>query len=157
MKTFFWVVIALVIIVTTPASADTLHLVCLGAGSANRPTSDSVYAYDNNGSSAWGESIGQRTVPFDDQVNIELDEASGKIRMPRAMLPPLHGGEGGWFAIKSIKRSDTEITGTIQVNIINSPKLRLDRVTGRVAINGKSGDYSGECQPYDPASVERKF
>lgn len=150
-------VIALGLLATLPARGETLHLACLGAGSANRPTNDSVYAYDNSGNSAWGQSIGQRTVPFDDQVNIELDEASGKIRMPRAMLPPLHGGEGGWFEIKSIKRSDTEITGTIQVNIINSPKLRLDRMTGRVAINGKSGDYSGECQPYDPATAERKF
>ncbi|WEJ97961.1 MAG: hypothetical protein P0Y59_13425 [Candidatus Sphingomonas phytovorans] len=143
---------------SVPASAQTLYLVCLGSGAGNRVSSSTAYGFDNHGNSAWGQVVGQRSVPFDDQVNVEInDDGTGRVRMPRAMLPPVHGGSGGWFQVKNVKRSDSEITGTIQVNVINSPKLRLDRIGGRISINGKAGDYSGECQPYDPASIQRKF
>lgn len=150
--------ISLAALLPVPVAAQSLHLVCVGGGEGNRATMSSAYASDNHGNSAWGQVIGQRAVPFDDQVNIELnDDGTGKVRMPRVMLPPLHGGSGGWFALKNIKRTDEEITGTVQVNVINSPKLRLDRMTGRISIAGKAGNYSGECQPYDPATVTRKF
>jgi hypothetical protein len=140
------------------ASAQSIHLICLGAGEANRITSSQGYARDSNGNSAWGQVLSQRSVPFDDQVNIELaDDDTGRVRMPPVMLPPLHGGDGGWFRIKNVKRTDGEITGTVQVNFMNQPKLRLDRVTGHISISGKAGDYSGDCQAYDPASVPRKF
>lgn len=112
---------------------------------------------DSSGNSAWGQAIGERTVSFVDQVNLEVDADTGRIRMPRTMLPTLHGGSGGWFEIKKVKWTDDEITGVVQVSIVNSPKLRLDRLTGRIAINGKSGDYAGECQPYDPNTAQRRF
>lgn len=97
-------------------------------------------------------------MPFDDQVNIEINEdGTGKIRMPRAMLPRIRGGKDGWFEIEKIVKSEDEITGVVQVNFINSPKLRIDRIRGHVSISGKAGDYSGMCQPYDPKSVHRAF
>lgn len=140
------------------AGAETLHLVCLGQGSGNRAFQSFGTASDNRGNSAWGQSVGVRAVPFDDQVNIEIaDDATGRVRMPRMMLPGLRGGSDGWFDIKKVQISENEITGVVQVNILNSPKLRLDRIQGRVSIQGKSGDYSGECQPYDPATVQRRF
>jgi hypothetical protein len=157
MKTLVFAM-ALSSLLPTPAIAQSLHLVCVGGGEGNRATVSSAYGQDNHGNSAWGQVIGQRAVPFDDQVNIELnDDGAGRVRMPRVMLPPLHGGSDGWFSLKSIKRTDDEITGTVQVNFINSPKLRLDRTTGRISIAGKAGNYSGECQPYNPATVVRKF
>jgi hypothetical protein len=140
------------------AQAETLHLVCLGAGSANKQTSTNVYAQDSAGNSGWAQATGSRAVPFGDQVNLEInDDDTGRIRVPRSMLPKLHGGEGGWFNLKNIRKTDDEITGTAEVNFINSPKVRLDRRTGAIAINGKAGDYSGECQKFDPASAERRF
>jgi hypothetical protein len=139
------------------ASADALHLVCLGAGSTNRVASTSVYGHVN-GDSAWAQALSSRSVGFDDQVDIEINEGGqSKIRLPRAMLPPLRGGKDGWFELDSVKITDAAITGTAQVNVINSPKVRLDRMTGRISINGKAGDYSGECRKFDPAAIERKF
>lgn len=148
-----------VFLISAAANAEDapLHLVCLGEGSANRVASTYAQAYDNQGNSAWGNAVAQRSVPFGDQVNIEISEGAGRIRMPRAMLPTLRGGSDGWFEIEKIKRSDAEITGVVQVNFINSPKLRLDRMTGRISISGKAGDYAGVCEPYDPAAVQRKF
>jgi len=137
--------------------ADTLHLVCLGAGSTNRLAGTTVYG-QAGGESVWAQAMSARSVGFDDQVDIDIvDNSSGKIRMPRAMLPPLHGGEAGWFKLSDVKVSEDAITGTAQVNIINSPKVRLDRMTGHISINGKAGDCSGECRKFDPAAVEHKF
>jgi len=140
------------------ADAETLHLVCLGAGSANRFSSTSIYGMISSGQSAWGQAMSERSVGFDDQVDVEVNEAgTSRIRLPRAMLPRLRGGKDGWFELNDVKITDAAITGTAQVNVINSPKVRLDRMTGRVSISGKAGDYSGECRKFDPAAVERKF
>lgn len=135
-----------------------IYLVCLGAGSASRVTSTYGSVYDNRGNSAWGQAVSRRDVPFDDQVNIELPGGgTGRVRMPRAMLPVIRGGDNGWFKISDVRMTDSEITGTVGVNFMNKPKLRLDRITGSVSISGKAGNYSGTCQAYDPASVARKF
>ncbi len=150
--------IAAVCLSSAPAGAEALHLVCLGAGSANRLAATSIYGSDSNGNSAWAQALSGRSVGFDDQVDVEVDESgAGKIRMPRAMLPGWHGGKDGWFELRGVKFTDEAITGVAQVNVLNSPKVRVDRMTGRIAINGKTGDYSGECRPFDPAATERKF
>ena len=73
------------------------------------------------------------------------------------MLPRLRGGKEGWFELDDVKFSDAAITGTAQVNFVNSPKVRLDRRTGHISINGKAGDYAGECRKFDPAKAERAF
>ncbi|ATE64089.1 hypothetical protein [Rhizorhabdus dicambivorans] len=149
---------AMLISVSTAASADTLHLVCLGAGAANRQSSTSAYGFDSNGNSAWANALSDRSVGFDDQVDVEINEGgASRIRLPRAMLPRLRGGKDGWFELADVKFSDMSITGTAQVNFINSPKVHLDRRTGHISINGKAGDFSGECRKFDPAKVERAF
>lgn len=151
-------IIGVALLLPTPAFADTLHLVCLGAGSASRVTQTFGSVYGSNGNSAWGNIVGHKDVPFDDQVNIELvDGQMGRIRMPRAMLPKIHGGEGGWFNLDDVSMKADEITATAKVNVLNHPKVRLDRLQGHISISGKAGDYSGVCQPYDPATVTRKF
>lgn len=137
--------------------SERLDLVCLGAGAANRPTSSTVTAWDSEGNYGSANVVGNRTVPFDDQVNLWIDGGEGRIRMPRAMLPPIRGGEDGWFKVKSIEITDNEITASVAVNLINNPKLRIDRITGNISISGKAGDYSGRCQRYDPDTVQRAF
>ncbi len=152
------VALALGLTIAPVAQAAPIHLVCIGNGSANRITSTYDSAWASNGASAWGQAIGTRDVPFDDQVNIELaDDGTGQIRMPRAMLPKIRGGKDGWFEIKDVQKEQDEITGTVQVNVFNSPKMRIDRIRGHISLSGKSGDYAGVCQPYDPATVQRAF
>ena len=140
-----------------PPPVYKISLVCLGAGSANRPQSSTVTAWDNNGNRAQANIIGNRSTPFEDQVNLWIDGAEGRIRMPRTMLPAVRGGENGWFRIKNVEITDTEITGSVAVNPINNPKLRIDRLTGNISLSGKAGDYAGSCQPYDPETAERAF
>ena len=138
-------------------SGDRMDLVCLGAGAANRPTNTVVSGWDSQGNYGSANVVGNRTVPFDDQVNLWIEGGEGRIRMPRAMLPPIRGGEAGWFKIKSIEITENEIRGSVAVNVLNNPKLRIDRITGSISISGKAGDYSGRCRSYDPDTVQRAF
>jgi len=145
----------------TPALAQdaspptSTHLICVGAGTANKLASASVY-----GSAGWANVLVSRESGFDDQVNVDLywDRPSeSRIRLPRKMLPALRGGKDGWFELGKLERSDKEITAKAQVNFVNSPNVRIDRLTGAIAINGKAGDYSGVCQPYNPETATAKF
>ena len=77
--------------------------------------------------------------------------------MPRSMLPSIHGGSDGRFKLKNIKISDGEITASVAVSLINSPKLRLDQYTGAISLSGKSGDFAGRCRKFDPAKTQRAF
>lgn len=134
-----------------------LDLVCLGRGSANKQTQSHAYVTDSYGNSAWGNVTGNRSVPFADQVNLWIVGDEGRLRMPRTMLPPLRGGEDGWFKIKSIEVTEHEIRGSVAVNFINNPKMTIDRRTGVISLSGKAGDYIGECERYTPNQMPNRF
>jgi hypothetical protein len=140
----------------TPAPSR-ISLVCIGAGAANRQTNGTVSTWNSDGDQAWPNVVGNRSVPFDDQVNLWIEGQDGRIRMPRAMLPPIRGGENGWFKIKAVEVGENEITGSVAVNAFNNPKMRIDRITGAISISGEAGDYSGRCSPYNPENVQRAF
>jgi hypothetical protein len=73
------------------------------------------------------------------------------------MLPRIRGGKDGWFSLRNVEHDEHEITATVTVSILNKPKLRLDRYTGAISISGKSGDYTGDCEKFDPTTFERAF
>lgn len=147
--------------VSAPALAqeagNRLNLVCDGAGAANKQTNTFAQGWDSDGNSASATITGQRSVGFEDQLQLWIEGGEGKARLPRAMLPVIRGGEDGWFEIKGIKVSDNEITGTVGVNVINHPKMVLDRLTGTVSLAGKAGQFNGRCRKFDPATVQRAF
>ena len=153
--------LGLILLMTTPAFAQdgsaSLALTCVGSGSANKATGATINAWNGNGEYGGATIVGTRSVGFEDQVSLRIDGTEGQLRMPRLMLPPIHRGTDGWFKLKNIKVSDGEITGSVAVSLINSPKLRLDRYTGAISLSGKSGDFTGRCQKFDPAKAERAF
>jgi len=149
--------LALLLMAADIDAADRLDLVCVGAGSANKQSNSSVYVQNNYGDSAWGNVVGNRSVPFDDQVNLWIEGDEGRLRMPRVMLPLIRGGDDGWFKIKSVTVGQWEITGSVAVNFMNNPKFRIDRRNGFITMSGKSGHYSGRCSKYDPDSTAVKF
>lgn len=148
---------------------DRLNLVCIGGGSANK--ADVATAYGSNSGTAFGSNgnwatysgtsnatiVGTRSQGFADQVRVRLDDNDPRLRMPRSMLPAIRGGKDGWFKLKDVKYGEGEITASVAVNMFNNPKLRLDRYTGAISISGKAGDFTGQCQKFDPQNVERAF
>lgn len=152
---------------TAQAAQQPLNLTCGGGGTANRVTAHTAHT---NGSafgfvgttpvsgsgSATTTVYGSREVGFEDQVDIRLFGGDDRIRLPRTMLPPLHGGSDGWFKLKDVKADERTIRAEAAVNFMNHPKVYIDRVTGTVSISGKAGDYSGQCGVVD-ANASAKF
>lgn len=138
-------------------SGNRLNLICSGQGAANKQSATNVYGWDSDGNTGGATINGTRSVGFGDEVALWIEGQDGKLRMPRAMLPAIRGGDNGWFKLKSIVVTDREITASVAVNALNNPKMRLDRTTGSISLSGKAGDYSGGCEKYDPDTASRKF
>jgi hypothetical protein len=154
------------------AQADTaaqqpLNLTCGGAGTANKHTAVSGYSntqvYGTVGTTpVFGSGqtttriYGTRQQGFEDQVDIRLFSGDDRIRLPRTMLPQLHGGSDGWFKLKNVVADARSIHAKGAVNFMNNPNVFIDRVTGTISISGRAGDYSGQCQAVDP-TIPAKF
>ena len=101
------------------------------------------YTYNGSGNAT---AYGTRQQDFADQVDVRLFAGDDRIRMPRTMLPPIRGGNDGWFKLKDVVADARSIRAKASVNFINNPKVLIDRVTGMISISGKAGDYRGQCQ-----------
>lgn len=144
----------------TPPTGTTdtsMELACRGGGAARKTDTRTAFVMGSDGQSAWGTVNGRHSEGFDDQVTVRLSDASGTIRMPRTMLPPLHGGNGGWFELRRYSATPDTIDGEVAVSMIDHPKVHIDRRTGTISIDGKVGHYSGQCEKFDPASQLRRF
>ena len=128
------------------ADPANVSLVCRGGGSANKARSANGWALDNRGNSASGTVTTVRGEGFEDQTDVVIENGTGRIRLPRMMLPRLRGGKDGWFELDDLETSATAYSGTAKVNLINHPKVRIDRRTGVISIDGKAGHYVGQCE-----------
>ena len=163
---FTLILVAAAAAAQSPAQTP-LNLTCGGEGTANKVA---VATASSNGgfmgsvgtTPVSGSTYGSTTVTsrrqqgFEDQVDIRLFAGDDRIRMPRTMLPALHGGSDGWFKLKSVVADARSIHASAAVNFMNNPKVYIDRVTGTISISGKAGDYAGQCQVID-ASAAPKF
>lgn len=159
--------LVLAALLAAQTAAQPLQLTCFGGGTANKVTAHTAYtnAYASgmvgttpvSGSgSATTTAYGTRQQGFDDQVDIRLFGGDDRIRMPRTMLPPIHGGDGGWFKLKNVVADARSIRAKAAVNFMNNPNVFIDRVTGTISISGRAGDYAGQCQVMD-ATAPAKF
>ncbi|MCG2842081.1 hypothetical protein L6Q21_13920 [Sandaracinobacter sp. RS1-74] len=150
---------AAALVAASPAAADDfqpLSLVCAGGGTTE---SDEVTTatVTKDGKTTTGTVITDKLVDFSDQTRVEIaSPTSGRIQMPSALMPPIRNrSDGGWLEIRNLNVTEAEISGSVSTGPMNSPKLRIDRVTGFMKIHGKTGHFSGTCNPYDPSSSRR--
>jgi len=134
--------------------AIAIYLVCSGGGA--HKVNDSAYAVDNHGN---GVTIsGTSRVGYRDEVRVEIVGDQGRIRVPDGIKPPLRsGGAEGWWKLKALDISEDEIEGEISLNFLNRPRLRINRLNGHISIRGRTGNFDGYCEPFDPKTVRRKF
>jgi hypothetical protein len=134
-----------------------LNITCFGGGTANKVTVATVNSYGsfsgNVGTTpVYGSGSGSSTVMgsrqqgFEDQVDVRLFSGDDRIRLPRTILPPIHGRSSGWFKLKNVQADARSIHASAAINFMNNPKVYIDRVSGVISISGKAGDYSGQCQ-----------
>jgi hypothetical protein len=124
-------------------TAPPLELTCVGSGAANKADTETVYGAENSGNSAWPTMHERRREAFRDRVEIRIAGEQGRIRLPQAMLP---AGGDGWFKLGDLKLSERTLTAATAVDLMNRPKVRIDRATGAIRISGAAGSYDGVCQ-----------
>jgi hypothetical protein len=159
--------LTLLMMIQAAAAQQPLQLICGGSGTANKVAYGSANSYSSGaghvggvpfaGSASTTTTVtGTRQQGFADQVDVRLFSGDDRIRLPRTMLPAIRGGEGGWFKLKNVEVTERAITAKAAVNFINSPNVRIDRLTGVISISGKAGDYTGSCEAV-AADAKPKF
>jgi hypothetical protein len=149
------------------AAPPPLNLACVGGGTANKAAVATVNSYGsasgtvgmtpyNANGSGTSTITGTRQQGFADQVDIRLFAGDDRIRMPRTMLPLLHGGSDGWFKLKNVKVDERSIRASAAINFMNNPKVYIDRVTGTISVSGKAGNFAGQCEAVD-GEAPKKF
>ena len=140
------------------AHAETLHLTCQGGGTAIYYSRSTSRVAD-----ADGQEVGQvrsetgARESFGSDAEIEINDSGGRIRLPNAIIPTLHGGSGGWFELRDLAVNERQISAKAAVNILNKPNIRIDRYAATISIEAKGGRFYGTCKPFNPESEQRKF
>ena len=134
-----------------------LNLLCEGSGTQAKALATYGRVRGSDGQWANGTVTTTRDRDFTDAVRVEIAGETGRIRLPQPMLPLIRGGHNGWMNLKKIEVSPDEITAQATINLFNTAKIRIDRVTGTLSLGAKLGQFSGACKAYDPEKVERAF
>lgn len=134
---------------------DHIELRCMGGGAATKFSGGMASMYDNRGYRASGNFITGHRDAYDDQVDVIIDADASKIRLPRSLLPAIRGGKDGWFKLKNLEVSDDAISASGAVSMVNNPKIHIDRRSGFISINGKTGHYEGRCEKIDATEPKR--
>lgn len=133
-----------------PANAP-INLMCVGTALKDETVGGALDLLAGNGRS-------ERIATEDSLFFTIASDNSGAARLPRRLQSGYkEANKDGSFRLIEVARSDTEITGKVRLHSMNKMRFRLDRLTGTVTVNGPLGDFSGRCEPYDPATVQRKF
>lgn len=143
-----------------------LNLTCVGAGTANKSTATVGWGTGHvsgfigrtlfgGSSSSSAVVLGTRQQGFEDQIDIRLFGGDDRIRLPRTMLPGIHGGQAGWFKLKDVVADARSISAHAAVSAFHNPKVYIDRMTGTISISGKDGDYTGQCAAVAADAVAR--
>ncbi len=94
---------------------------------------------------------------FNGSGYVEIAGNNARIKLPSPMVPLLSGGNGGWFMVNDLWVNDDEITGLVRINALNKPKLRIDRRSGQITLEGGFADFSGQCDLIRSDAPQRRF
>lgn len=87
-------------------------------------------------------------------ATIELREDGARVRVPREILPDLaSGGSDGWWPVYDLTIDDDALRGRLRLNLIERPKISIDRRSGEIRITGSSAEFAGVCRRVDAKPV----
>jgi hypothetical protein len=141
-------------------AADEIHLVC--SGDSSRSMIDGMASLNgSNGSGGYvnGSAMSVHREHQADEVYVDIADGKGRIKLPGSLVPLIAGGgkDGGWRDFQSLTIGSDVISAKLSLNVLNNPKVTISRLTGHIDIAELKRSFSGDCQPYDPQSVQRKF
>ncbi|RYG90201.1 MAG: hypothetical protein EON59_00285 [Alphaproteobacteria bacterium] len=91
--------------------------------------------------------------PFRGAIRISVRPTGSEAELPAAMVGP-YGDRT--VELAKLKVSRELIEGKLSIALLYSPLFKINRVTGSISVQGSQGNFSGECEPYDP-SAKPKF
>lgn len=137
-----------------------LGLVCFGEG--QKPALADRWGWQWNWDSGRYD-FGNRTEltrqQFDASVMIQIWDGGGRIRLPRSLIPPIHSGgtnRDGWWDLNDVYTDRRTVRATYRLNGLNKPRVTIDRMSGRINIQGLSSyAFRGDCDTIDGARHQR--
>jgi hypothetical protein len=140
------------------AFANDLSLSCQGQGSVIGTQTTTVNQFQpGNAGHQTGVATTQTRRPYTGTGTVEIKTGVARMRVPDPMVPALmSGGTEGWYPIEGLNMGDREITGVVHINFLSQPKLRIDRMTGKISLIGGAGDFAGDCSAVD-TNAKAKF
>lgn len=141
------------LLLTASLDAQPISLMCVGSSLKDETVGGALDLLAGNGRT-------ERVASEDSLLFTINSDGSGEARLPKRMQSPYREpikGRPGWFRLIEVSQDADEIAGKIRIHSMNKPQFRLDRLTGVATVHGQLADFSGRCEPYDPARVERKF
>lgn len=128
-----------------------LDLVCNGTGEKVQSQTD--YSWDKK-SHEYKDHTSVGKAQVGGTVQVEIHDGQGRVRLPKALLPPLvTGSDDGWFAIRNLSVRPDRIDGSIKLNGFNKPSIFIDRRTGTLKIDGME-TFDGTCSAYNAGATK---
>ena len=83
-------------------------------------------------------------------VILQIKNDAGWIQIPETILPPIKSKKpGNKYELKKINISDDLITAKFSLNVVNNPKMQIDRYTGTMSFKGLGISFNGNCKKID--------
>jgi hypothetical protein len=143
---------------SSPALADDLALICEGVGTYPSSQSGMTTAVNpNTGDVVTGVRTTNGQAATNGTVRFRLEGDTALINTPIIMDPPINRSPvDGWREVECLNVSETEITGRFVLNRLNRPRVRIDRYTGAITIEGRFRySFQGDCEA--ETLQERRF
>ena len=129
---------------------DDIQLVCYGEAEKTVMENRSVMEWDNDKN----QSVQKYTVEtgksrFDTAVNVSIQGSAAQIRLPKQLIPPIHGDSNdGWWDLMDLIVGHDEIRGRFRLNALNRPTVVINRRSGVITVDGMI-KFSGRCDADD--------
>lgn len=148
---------AAIVAAASPAYAVDLSLACDGRASVSGAETASAQTTDSNGYTSTSTVNVPTTYSAAERLRVEFKGDTGRILIPRMILPALRtGGMGdGWWELREVEIGESTISSRFVLNFLNKPKVKIDRTTGDIDISGMGIAFRGVCEKIDP--TEKKF
>lgn len=134
-----------------------MHLVCYGEGAKQQAETVPTLHWSRRHhelETDYATIMARRE--FESMVQIDIHGDDGHIWLPKKLVPPIHsGGEDGWWELDDLQVGYAEITARYRLNGLNKPKVKINRQTGHISVDGME-DFRGTCEEHS-ADDERRF
>ena len=152
-------IVAALLFAPAVAHAGTLELICYGTARFTEQSTGEVSRSDGWGGTADSTVTMRSRGQSNASVRVRIhDESWGEIKIPGELIPLLRSASNdGWRPLSELELTETEIRARFILNVMNKPKVLVDRRTGDMELSGWGGGFRGSCERAPDESAPKKF